>query len=110
MTVQIRSARADDGEVGADAPWGCTRLHDSNRTVTDDRVSSHPRREERCLPQRACAAFRSALLRSSGLTLRHRAEPRLTAVLRSGSGASFRLAMSKSSIARSRRTSGGRRV
>ena len=35
----------------------------------------------RGLAQRACAAFRSALLRSSGPTFRQRAAPRPTAVL-----------------------------
>jgi hypothetical protein len=110
MIVRITSAPADDGEFGWNAPWPCTRLHDHHRMATDDPGGRHARREGRDLPQRACAALRSALLRSSGLTLRQRAEPRLTAVRRSGSGASFRLAMSRSSMARSRRTSGGRRV
>lgn len=60
--------------------------------------------------QRACAARRSASLRSSGLTFRHRAAPRPTAVRRIGEGESFRLAMSSSSVAKSSRTSGGRPV
>ena len=111
MTVRISVARADDQEVvRAALQWSCTRLHDNDRQATEDGVRHHVRRDGRCLAQRACAAFRSALLRSSGLTCRQRAAPRLSAVRRIGSGESFRLAMSRSSIARSRSTSGGRPV
>jgi hypothetical protein len=61
-----------------------------------------------CLAQRAFAARLRALLRSSGLTFRHRAAPSPTAVLFMGSSDSFRLAMSRISSARSSNTSGGR--
>jgi hypothetical protein len=61
----------------------------------------------RGFPQRACAARRSASLRSFGLTLRHRAVPRPNAVRRIGGGESFRLATSSSSIATSSKISGG---
>jgi hypothetical protein len=57
--------------------------------------------------QRACAARRSASLRSFGLTLRHRAAPSPSAVRRIGEGESFLLAMSSSSIATSSKISGG---
>ena len=65
---------------------------------------SSPRR----LAHRAWAARRSASLRSSGPTFRHRAAPRPTACRFIGEGESFRLAMSSISSARSSRTSGGR--
>src|SRR5215813_5734800 len=70
------------------------------------RTDSH-QVSRRCFAQRACTAFRSSSLRSSALTLRHRAAPKPTAVRVIGGGESLRLAMSSSSIARSIRTSAG---
>ena len=67
-----------------------------------------PTPSRRCFAQRAWAARRSASLRCSGLTLRQRAAPSPTACLLTGEGASFRLAISSISSARSISTSGGR--
>jgi hypothetical protein len=107
MTVRIRPARVDDREFVLAVRSPYTSLHAYDCAATDDRVRGDERRHGRGFAQRARAAFRSALLRSSGPTFRQRAAPRPTAVRRIGSGESFRLAMSSSSIAKSSSASGG---
>ena len=87
--------------------YACITLGPESLVVALPRYGDYDFWVRRCFAHRACAARRSVSLRSSGLTLRHRAAPKPTACRFIGGGESFRLATSSISSARSTKTSGG---